>query len=117
MRIHNDHPVSALHGLFYRLDRAEQALRSDRSGAPRGPVEAGARRGAAGAVPLDSARVRELGELRAVIGSLPDVREALVLRLRAEIASEFYHADSRRIAQAMLDEERDLLEHAAARRS
>lgn len=116
MRIHNDHPVRALHGLFCRLDRAEQALRSARGGAPLRPDEAGARRGAARGGSLDSARVREIGELRAVIAGLPDVRATLVLRLRAEIAGGFYRTDSRRIAEAMLDEERVLSEHAAARR-
>jgi anti-sigma28 factor (negative regulator of flagellin synthesis) len=65
---------------------------------------------------LESARVREIGELRAVITGLPDVRADLVLRLREEIASGFYGTDSRRIAQAMLDEESALFERAAAGR-
>ncbi len=74
-----------------------------RRGAPAGPARPPGPGGDGFEV---SNRAREIAGLRGTIEGLPDVRERLVERLREEIASGLYRADGRRIADAMLDEER-----------
>ncbi len=108
MRTHHDNPVSALHGLFDRLDRAERELCVAWRGASPGAPGAGATAG----LPANGrglpARARELAALRAALAAWPDRREALVARLRAQIAAGLHRPNGRRIAEAMLDEERAL---------
>ena len=108
LRTQHDNPVRALHGLFDRLDRAERELCVAWRGAA--PVTPGA--GAEAGLPANGrgvpARVREIAALRAALAAWPDRREALVARLRAQIAAGLYRPDGRRIAAAMLDEEREL---------
>lgn len=119
MEIHNHDPVRRLYGLFDRLDEAERAWRTARAGkAPesRGCRAAGDTVGPARDGVAASARAREIAGLRRAIARLPDVRPALVARLRAQIASGLYRADGRRIAAAMLDEDRALGARPATRR-
>ncbi|MCU0223283.1 MAG: flagellar biosynthesis anti-sigma factor FlgM [Acidobacteria bacterium] len=108
MRIQHDNPVRALHGLFDRLDRAERELSVAWRGASPGTPGAGA------TAPLPEngrglpARAREFAALRAALAATPDRREALVARLRAQLAAGLYRPNGRRIAEAMLDEERTM---------
>jgi flagellar biosynthesis anti-sigma factor FlgM len=106
MKIHSENPVSALHGLFDRLDRAERAVRTGRTTGPASACGTGQATGPIGDGLEVSARAREIARLRGAIEGLPEVRQWLVDRLREEIAGGLYHADGRRIADAMLDEER-----------
>jgi flagellar biosynthesis anti-sigma factor FlgM len=107
LRTQHDNPVRALRGLFDRLDRAGRELcvawRGAAPGAP-GAAAVGLPTNGRGV----AARVRELAALRAALAACPDRREALVARLRAQVAAGHYRPDGRRIAAAMLDEEREL---------
>lgn len=113
MRIHNENPVSRLHGFLDRLDAAGW---TGRTGEARTPGRTGAVTRLGGDGFDVSARARDIAVSRRVIEGLPEVRELLVDRLREEIASGRYRADGRRIADAMLDEERWLADRAGARR-
>lgn len=106
MKIHNENPVNRLQGLLDRLDEAERGERTGRTGETGGSRGAGETTGPGGDGFEVSNRAREIAGLRGAIEGLPDVRERLVERLREEIASGLYRADGRRIADAMLDEER-----------
>ena len=116
MRIHNENPVNRLHGFLDHLERAGRMGRTGAVGEAGNPCRTGetARLGRDGFVV--STRAREIAELRLTIDDLPDVRELLVDRLRDEIASGRYRADGRRIADAMLDEERAFAGRVGARR-
>jgi flagellar biosynthesis anti-sigma factor FlgM len=103
MKIHSENPVSALHGLFDRINTAERAVRT---AAPASACGTGQASGPVGDGLEVSARAWEIAGLKDAIGGLPEVRQSLVDRLREEIAGGLYHADGRRIADAMLDEER-----------
>jgi len=116
MRIHNENPVNRLHGLLDGLEMAERAGRTGRTGAAGSPCRTGEATRLGGDGFEVSTRAREIAGLRRVIEGLPDVRELLVDRLRDEIASGRYRADGRRIADAMLDEERAFAGRVGARR-
>ena len=103
MRIDNENPLNRLHGLVDRLDGVE---RTGRTGEAAGPGATGALVAPRGDGIEISPRAREIAGLRAALDALPDVRAQLVEALRAEIATGAYRADSLRIADAMLDEER-----------
>ena len=113
MEIHNSDPVGRLQVLFDRLDQTGRAVRTGEAMGSRGTGETIGPRGDGFEV---SGRAREIAGLRGAVESLPDVRERLVDRLRDEIASGLYRADGRRIADAMLEEERAFTDRVGIRR-
>ena len=115
MRIHNENPLNTLHALFDRLDRAERAARTGRAAEATSPRGSGETTGPIGDGLELSARAREIAALRGALEGLPDVRAGLVDRLRGEIARGLYRVDGRRIADAMLDEERAFADRAEMR--
>lgn len=106
MKIHNENPLNRLHGFFDPPGRPARAGRTGATGEAGTACRTGenARRGGDG-LKMSSGE-REIAELRTVIDGLPDVRQQLVERVLEEIASGLYCANGRRIADAMLDEER-----------
>ena len=101
MKINPSDPLSRLRDMLAQLDETERAAeRTDRADGRRGARAMALERDG---IEL-SAGARELARLRSAMLDSPEVREELVERMRAEIASGRYAVDGTRIADALMRE-------------
>lgn len=49
-----------------------------------------------------SSKAKDLGRIKQMLGSVPDVRGEMVVKLKTDIESGHYHVDSEKVAERMI---------------